>query len=50
MSNLGANLQLKNARSWSQGFLALTPSVKRAEEEETNISSPFLFLDFLVGL
>jgi len=46
MSNLGANLQLKNAPSWSQGFLALTPSVKRAEEEETTFLPLFFFLIF----
>jgi hypothetical protein len=28
ISKLGANLQPKNAQSWPQVFLALTPSVK----------------------
>jgi hypothetical protein len=30
VSNLGAKQQAKNAQSWPQDFLALTPSVKQA--------------------
>jgi len=44
-ATLGAKQQAKNAQSWPQVFLALTPSVKRALDlsQKTNLDSLLLY-------